>query len=43
MSPFVEHSLTKRLVIIEIEVSEQSIRLRDIISGMKLDKALPTP
>jgi hypothetical protein len=35
--------ITKRLVIIEIEVSEQSIRLRDIIGGMKLDKALPTP
>ncbi|MBK9263442.1 MAG: DUF4139 domain-containing protein [Polyangiaceae bacterium] len=35
--------ITKRLTIIEIEVSEQSIRLRDIISGIKLDKPLPTP
>jgi hypothetical protein len=35
--------ITKRMVIIEIEVSEQSIRLRDIMSGIKLDKPLPTP
>jgi len=35
--------ITKRLTIIEIEVSEQSIRLRDIISGIKLEKPLPTP
>lgn len=35
--------ITKRLTIIEIEVSEQSIRLRDIISSIKLDKPLPTP
>ena len=35
--------ITKRMTIIEIEVSEQSIRLRDIISGIKLDKPLPTP
>lgn len=35
--------ITKRLTIIEIEVSEQSIRLRDIIGGIKLDKPLPTP
>ena len=35
--------ITKRLTIIEIEVSEQSVRLRDIISGIKLDKPLPVP
>lgn len=35
--------ITKRLTIIEIEVSEQSIRLRDIIGGIKLEKPLPTP
>lgn len=35
--------ITKRMTIIEIEVSEQSIRLRDIISGLKLEKPLPTP
>ncbi len=35
--------ITKRMTIIEIEVSEQSVRLRDIISNIKLDKPLPTP
>ncbi len=35
--------ITKRLTIIEIEVSEQSIRVRDIIGGIKLDKPLPIP
>lgn len=35
--------ITKRLTIIEIEVSEQSVRLRDIIGGIKLDKPLPVP
>jgi hypothetical protein len=35
--------ITKRLTIIEIEISEQSIRLRDSLSGIKLDKPLPLP
>lgn len=35
--------ITKRSTIIEIEVSEQSVRLRDIIGGIKLDKPLPVP
>jgi hypothetical protein len=35
--------ITKRLTILEIEVNEQSVRLRDILASIKLDKALPTP
>ncbi len=35
--------ITKRLTILEIEVNEQSVRLRDLLASIKLDKALPSP
>ncbi|MDC0745157.1 DUF4139 domain-containing protein [Polyangium mundeleinium] len=35
--------LTKRLTILEIEVNEQSVRLRDLLASIKLEKALPNP
>ncbi|MDI1479060.1 hypothetical protein [Polyangium sp. y55x31] len=35
--------ITKRLTILEIEVNEQSVRLRDQLASIKLEKALPTP
>ncbi|MDI3286328.1 DUF4139 domain-containing protein [Polyangium sp. 15x6] len=35
--------ITKRLTILEIEVNEQSVRLRDMLASIKLEKALPTP
>jgi len=33
--------ITKRLTILEIEVNEQSVRLRDILASIKLEKPLP--
>jgi hypothetical protein len=35
--------ITKRMVVLDIEVNEQSVRLRDMLAGIKLDKPLPTP
>jgi hypothetical protein len=35
--------ITKRLTILEIEVNEQSVRLRDTLASIKLEKALPAP
>jgi hypothetical protein len=34
--------ITKRLTIIDIEINEQSVRLRDQLAGIKLDKPLAT-
>ncbi len=35
--------ITKRLTILDIEINESSVRLRDTLASIKLDKALPTP
>ncbi|MRG90536.1 DUF4139 domain-containing protein [Polyangium spumosum] len=35
--------ITKRLTILEIEVNEQSVRLRDILASIKLEKPLSSP
>jgi predicted nucleic acid-binding Zn-ribbon protein len=35
--------ITKRLTILDIEITEQSVQFRDLLAGIKLDKALPSP
>ncbi|UQA56590.1 DUF4139 domain-containing protein [Polyangium aurulentum] len=34
--------ITKRLTILDIEINEQSVRLRDLLAGIKVDKPLAT-
>ena len=43
MAAYGGDEITKRVIVLDMQVSEQSIRFRDLVSPIKMVKPLPVP